>query len=229
MVVKLFVLGHPGSGKSSICQYIVTYVNQQYKNWSAEHLSDYGILYEMYQADTGHKRFHRASRNSFIVQDHSVYNVALMELEKKVGDKADTSNILGDKFISIEFARDSYYEALKQFSSEFISGAYFLFLDVDIPTCIKRVRQRAVHPNSLDDHFVSREVFKSYRKKDSKAYISTGLQRDYGITDYQIRIFENKGSFQEIAGKTEEFINFILQKCVNLVSSTSELNRQPES
>ena len=51
MLVKLFVFGLPGSGKSTVARHIVDHVQRDYKNWSAQRISDYNILHKMFLQD----------------------------------------------------------------------------------------------------------------------------------------------------------------------------------
>ena len=58
-----------------------------------------------------------------------------------------------NELIIIEFARSDYQHALDQLGREFREEAYFLFLDVEIETCVQRIQERVQHRSTLDDHF----------------------------------------------------------------------------
>jgi len=49
MTVKVFILGRPGSGKSTAARRIAKLV--QHKGWSPVRISDYDILYNMFQRE----------------------------------------------------------------------------------------------------------------------------------------------------------------------------------
>src|SRR5713226_3690176 len=111
MTVKLFVLGCAGSGKSTAAHHIVGLA--QDAGYSAVHISDYGFLYEMFQADikAGGKKFRTAEPaeyKGFDVLDPAVYDKALMQLEQAVPLSSSQAN----DFIIIEFARHDYSRAL---------------------------------------------------------------------------------------------------------------------
>src|SRR5437588_11704497 len=87
MAVKLFVLGSPGSGKSTVCRYIVKYIREQYQDLSAKHINDYDILYQMfrdYKDDSEQKRFIATAHDGFVVLDPTVYNDALKDVEREI-------------------------------------------------------------------------------------------------------------------------------------------------
>src|SRR6266566_9310094 len=127
MIVKLFVLGCSGSGKSTAAHHIVKLA--QDKGYSAIHVSDYEILYDMFQADKETKggKFRDAKYGGFDVLDLAVYDKALMQLEQA----ALLSSSQANDFIILEFARDDYSKALSLFSNGFLRDACFLFLDSD--------------------------------------------------------------------------------------------------
>src|SRR2546423_1930885 len=140
MTVKVFVLGRPGSGKSTGARIIVS--NAQRRGWSVIRINDFDILKEMFQADIHHERFLPAAHGGFDVIDFSVLDTALEEVERRVRDQMFG---IGKKLITIEFARDDYSEALRLFSCDFLQDAYFLFIDAHIETCIQRIHRRVAY------------------------------------------------------------------------------------
>src|SRR2546421_8366791 len=128
MALKVFVLGRPGSGKSTATRRILKLV--QRKGLSAIRVNDYEILQswfkqEKFQPCNDHKQFRSTAYNGFDVTDFSVLNTALEELEKRVWKYIYSAK---NEFILIEFARDDYGKALSFFSKNFLQNAYFLFL-----------------------------------------------------------------------------------------------------
>ena len=157
MVEKLFVLGLPGSGKSTAARYIEMLARDY--NWLPRRFNDYDILFEMYLADIEGKRFSRTKYGGFDVHEHIAFDEALIKFEREVLQREKVPN---DKkeLIIIEFARNDYCRALDLFSPAFLQNAYFLFLDTDIPTCLKRIRDRIADPKTPDDHEVSEYIFR---------------------------------------------------------------------
>ena len=139
MLVKLFILGRPGSGKSSAAGIIATIA--RCRGWNTTHINDYDILKEMAQADTAHKNFRQTEHGGFDVQDFSVLDIALKDVEKR----AQHRSLEQDTLVIIEFARDDYSKALKWFSSGFLQDAYFLFMHLDLDTCVQRIQKRITY------------------------------------------------------------------------------------
>src|SRR5258706_13050363 len=82
MPMKLFILGLPGSGKSTIARYIQEYVSNW--DWSTPHFSDYPILQEMFLNDIQGKQFKPADGGGFDILDLAVFDTALERLELQV-------------------------------------------------------------------------------------------------------------------------------------------------
>jgi len=206
MLVKLFILGRPGSGKSSAAGIIATIA--QCRGWITFHINDYDILKEMAQADSAQKIFHLTEHGGFNVRNFSVLDVALRELEKR----AQHLSLEQDTLIIIEFARDDYSKALKWFSPGFLQDAYFLFMHLDLDTCVERIQKRITYtytdPPISDNHYVSEEIVRGYYHKDNRQYIEDSLKTDYGIMKL-IRIIDNSGSLLELLDNVLWFLDII--------------------
>jgi len=184
MAVRLFILGLPGSGKSTISRYIVDYVQKQHRRWSPSRLNDYAILHEMFLADTKHEKFRPTEKyDGFDVLDFSLFDTALSVIDtalKEMEKRAKEAIRASDKvdLILIEFARNDYRRAFAQFNDDFVRDAYFLYLKAKIPICKLRVRARVADPHTEDDHYVSEEIFKSYYHKNNAHQLYSSLKKN---------------------------------------------------
>ncbi len=215
MSVKLFILGLPGSGKSTIARHVIDYVGKQKSDCITERINDYDILYIMYKADKESK-FRPAGHDGFDVLDPTIFDIALKIVEQEASGKEQTTNnhvqaIFRPMLILIEFARDDYSQALQQFSPHFLQGAYFLFLDAPIEICKARVRERVAHPHTKDDHEVSDYIFDSYYDKDSAHVLSANVIADHGIEQQCVKVLDNNGAFDDIRGEIENFVDAIVK------------------
>jgi thymidylate kinase len=216
MIIKLFVLGHPGSGKSTVSRYIERYTKQKYTDyWSTSRINDYDILFDMSKHDKKHKRFQLTEHEGFIVHDLQKYNQALKKLERKALKKVkekQVSSPLEKKLIVIEFARKNYHEALENFNASFLQDAYFVFLDVDIQICIGRVHHRVDHPKSPDDHFVHERILESYRDIYPGHYINSALAVDFSLPKDRVITIDNNGAEEDFEDQINRFIDFIFEQ-----------------
>lgn len=207
MVIKVFVLGLPGSGKSTVSKHIVNYLRQKHINRVAKHISDYDIL--LRKRDISGERFYSKGEfkdKGFIVKDSSVYDEALKEAESTVSMFPITV-----EFAVVEFVRKSYEDAFNLFARSFVvENSYFLFLDTDVATCKRRIYERVTHWKSTDDHYVPSLVFRLYDVRRNKFYIKAGLKAKFGIGDSRVKIIRNKGELKDILLDIEEFVDFIL-------------------
>jgi adenylate kinase family enzyme len=204
MPVKLFILGLPGSGKSAIARYDSIYARDR-QLLSTTHVNDFAILYEMFQADTK-GQFKPTDFGGFDVLDFTVLDIALKKLEQIVNHYFSAKS---DEIILIEFSRNDYHKAFHQFSQEFLRGAYFLYLAVDIETCKRRIRERIANPSSEDDFYVSEYIFTTYYNEDNGRSLPQILKRDYGIDKQRVKIIENNGSLQDIVAQINGFVDII--------------------
>lgn len=215
MTIKLFILGRPGSGKSTAYRLIKDYLSQQsgYSNWTTDRYNDYDILYEMFRREQLSLNYRKPNQfeakeyNGFDVKDFTVLDTALKNLEKIVRQRTCEKK---EELIFIEFARQDYVKAFKQFSPSFLKDSYFLFIDTDVNTCIERVRKRVTNPPTPDNHFVSEDILTNYYGKQ----IFPSLSRIHrspimNLSKHQARVIKGHGSLQTFNKRIETFINHI--------------------
>jgi dephospho-CoA kinase len=206
MLVKVFILGLPGSGKSLASRFLMSLLRERGRSTSRS--KDYDILFEMFQQDIEREKFAEAEHNGFDVKDPHVLDIALQELEKKVNSYM--KSVLSHELILIEFARGNYRHALNQFDRNFLRDTYFLFIQANIDTCQSRLRDRVLHRTSLDDHFVSTHTFDTFYRHDDIEYAVAYLKNHEGIDPIRIKIIENNSSFVNLETELEQFVNSIL-------------------
>ncbi len=205
MGVKVFVLGLPGSGKSTAVRYI-DMIARDY-GWATNLVNDYDILYKWFLAAPDGPQFSRIAFDGFNVLDIAVFDAALQELERQVLQEQTSSK---QEMTIIEFARDDYLEAFKLFSASFLRDAYFLFVDAEIFICKERIRSRAIRQQSSDDHFVSDDIFNRYYYRGRDYYNISDLsgQQDsrgerYTIDPQRTIVVGNLSTTrQEVFGET---------------------------
>lgn len=197
MLVKVFVLGRPGSGKTTAIHHLTNIAHQ--RKYSALCVDDYSILHRMSHEEMYHTCFRSTDHEGFDVLDHSVYDTALELLEQQVHDAATTEH---DGIVTIEFARNDYWHALQRFSPEFLTDAYFLFVEADLSTCIQRIHQRVHDSRRVNNHFVSDYIMHSYYKRDNWSRVRTRLIRDYNIHK-EVITFHNTSTLANLLSTVE--------------------------
>jgi len=181
-------------------------------DWSFIRFNDYKILDDWFHADQENKRFRPREYDGFDILDTKIYDEALRALKCEVQTyKPSTEH----GFVIIECARCDYRNALEEFGNGFLQDAFFLFIDSDIESCVRRVNERVRHPNTLDDHFASEFVFESYRQGSSN-YISSTiliLKTIYGIDGQKIRVVDNsrKRSKDDLYEEMKAFVEDLVQ------------------
>jgi adenylate kinase family enzyme len=205
MTVKLFILGLPGSGKSTIARRIITYLNDRY--WGSIRFSDHLILKEMFLADSDHIQFKPADHGGFDVLGVTVFDTALQRLEQEVNQHLLSAK--QEEIVLIEFARNDYLRAFQQFSDTFLNDAHFLHLDVETKTCKSRIRERTANPNTTDDFYVSEYIFNTYYNKDDGQEIPQILERNYRIDKQKVARIDNNGSLLDSIAQINQFVDTI--------------------
>ncbi len=220
MGITLFVFGLPGSGKSAAARYIKSLAKQ--KKFRPRRFRDYPILYSMFQddqkANNGKERFRSTlylGYDGFDVLDFDVFDEALQKLYEKILRRrklADDSTEL----LIIEFSRVDYCEALSFFTSFRLHDAHFLFIHSDILTCQVRIKARADHPQTLDDRYVSDDIFDRYYRRDHQHYlteVALQLNQRFGVPMDHIQVIDNgpEISVQQFYQAVESFASDLLK------------------
>jgi adenylate kinase family enzyme len=194
VAVKMFLLGRPGSGKSTTANWIKE--SAQDAGLSAARISDYAILYDMFLK--GSEQFETAEYGGFNVKVFSVLDTALEKVQKKAQEQIDLEE---NKVVLIEFARDDYSKALQFFDYGLLQNAYFLFLDAGIEACKSRIYRRTFTPSEADEfhdnHFVSEKIIDSYYQTDHKPESIARLVQAYRLDCQKVKIISNNGSLED--------------------------------
>ena len=218
---KLFVLGLPGSGKSTVARFIVESMGQ-YGFWS-ERVNDYNLLKrkfdeEIHASEKAPRRFYRLDQGGFYIIDRTICDEVLHELDLAVEShfaQLSLSRSELEGIMVIEFARSSYLHAFNQFQNGLPGDAYLLFLDASLPICRKRVQERAVYPKTEDDYFVSDYTFEFYCGKDNKKYLQTecdDLARRFGLSLQRMKIISTEGAWEEVEERVQTWLETTLYK-----------------
>ena len=202
MAVKVFLLGRPGSGKTTAFHVIKTLADKE--GWYTKYFREYEILYEMYKFDTQDK-FKCADHGGFEVRDFSVLEISAKHLEDKVNDYLSTAS--KDEIVCIELARDDYKKAMHFFSSEFLLDAYFLFIEVDVETCIRRIHHRVKYA-STSGHFVPDNILRSYYAENGFKYMTSFFKEDYKIQK-EVKTILNDRSAHDFSEEVKSFARTI--------------------
>jgi hypothetical protein len=218
MIVKLFVLGNPGSGKSAMARCIKSFTED--KGQLYKRLHDYWILQEMVGEDSRRCKKERWFRwldegdkeKGFDVLNIEAFDRALQELERLANKEFARQELSESEtcLVVIEFARNDYRRAFEQFSSEFLQDAYFLYLDTNIEVCKQRIWERSQHRRTEDDYYVSDYILQTYYSQGNGRCL-VEILKEYGIRDERIRIYANDVDLQVASGYVGNFVQYIFR------------------
>ncbi len=220
MIVKLFLLGRPGCGKSSAAKYIETFVKEiEDKGFSAYRFKDFDILDEMSKDGRYSKYFMRTfyqGHEGFDVLESFMLDIALEELDKRL--QHHITYVRSNQLLLIEFARTNYIEALAKFSLEVLQDAHFLFIKLELERCIERIENRMIDPKSSDDHYISKEMLQRYYTHQHFPIPNEDLMegkfkvvnKQGSSVEGKFKIVDNRGPFKEFEMNVDNFVKKIV-------------------
>jgi hypothetical protein len=205
MSAKVFVLGRPGSGKSTAARHLIELAGR--RNYSYLFIQDYDILYKMFLDDSKHEKFRPTNCGGFDVIDYTVLDTALRQLEKNVQASVEFRHT---DIAVIEFARNNYSAALSVFSPAFLQDAYIIFIDSDLESCIQRVHERVTNPPRPDRHFVSEHIMRTYYSNENWEYMACHFKQEYAIRK-EVVAMRNSGSLEVLLDEVSDFAEIIFR------------------
>jgi thymidylate kinase len=213
MLVKVFVLGRSGSGKTTVVHHILNLAKKV--GISTLRVRDYNILYAMFmrerESENTSTKFRPTEFGGFDILDYSVFDTALEVLENQVVEEANNT-LTTSKLVTIEFARNNYQHALSRFNPIFFENSYFFFIDADMSTCIERIHKRMINPLLPEYHFLSDYIMKAYFNKVDWSYMSQSFQKEYGIDRERIMPYRNTGTLEDLHEQTRSFAERIFTR-----------------
>lgn len=216
MAVNVFLLGCPGSGKSTAARVIESLVKDKGKinGWSAFHISDYQILYDLYKSGIEASKFEESEHDGFNVLDKTIYNTALENLKRSLLHYSYER--MGNYVFLIEFARCDYLQSFKLLGPNLLMDSYFLFINADVDACLPRINARVINPSSIDDHFVSGFVLECYRQQCQEQYLRNTYSylEEQGVARSRITIIDNsaKRSLRDFYAQLRTFVKDLMEK-----------------
>jgi gluconate kinase len=205
MVRNAFLLGRPGSGKSMVARLIEMFAGD--RGWLTHYMNDYEHLQKMFLQEKAEctsleRRNFRLTGpeecNGFDVIDFSVLGKVLEKMRVEVEEVEKQSSKEDNILFLIEFARNSYDDALQLFGPNLLQDAHLLYLDVDLESCIGRNHRRS-------DHFVSDEIMTTYYREDDWSRVMYNLQHNWD--KYVIR---NSDTFQYLEQEVKKWVDIHL-------------------
>jgi tRNA uridine 5-carbamoylmethylation protein Kti12 len=206
MFIIVFLLGCPGSGKSSAASLIQMFVRDH--GWLIHSINDYEHLQKMFvrekaectsldERDFIQRESERC--NGFDVKNFAVLSTVLEEMRQEVEDIRGTCPQDKITVCTIEFARANYQNTLELFGDELLAESHILYFNVDLDICLERNHNRT-------DHFISDEIMASYYRFDDWSREIYNLQHGYDKCE-----IKNTGTFEDLKRKVEEWFESHLE------------------
>ena len=216
MIIKVFSIGRPGSGKSVAAHRLAEAA------WNngipAMRLGDYEILQKealledaLYQAEElsqEQRRYYLTEHNGFGVRDFSVLDSALLKLRDRLDERVERAKD-DSQLVVLEFARDTYRRAFELLGPDTLRDSFFLYVNANVEECIARINERTLRPTTSDDHYVPEAILRSYYKNDDGYDLESHLAA-YGVKSDHIFIVENHGTPYDFNSRVTEKSQIIL-------------------
>jgi len=158
----VFLLGRPGSGKSVVYRMLSERLRAEGLASDITRIDDFPVLREMLDRDTEFKRHYR-KEGGFVVTDFTILDDVLKEINRKLKELEQPGRVT-----FIEFARDRYANALKNFDREVLDHSLILYIYCPFDICVERnVRRfREAQGKDIDDHIAPTDIMERYYRYD---------------------------------------------------------------
>lgn len=158
---NVFLIGRPGCGKSAVFRIIEQELRARGFKGELERIDDFPLLKHIFDTDVEYKRHRPAPGGGVKVTDGTVWD----DLAKGLSDQALKLQS-PDRLLFIEFSRDDYRRAFKNFDPKLICRSLIVYIDCPWDVCWERNVRRAKLEKGLDAHLVSKEEMEITYKYD---------------------------------------------------------------
>jgi adenylate kinase family enzyme len=159
---NVFLIGRPGCGKSAVFRIIEEQLRAKGFKGELKRIDDFPLLKHIFDTDVEHKRHRPAPGGGLKVTDDTVWG----DLAKGLDDQALKLQS-PNRLLFIEFSRDKYIRAFKNFSRELLKNSLIVYVDAPFDVCWERNARRVREEKGPDAHLVSREEMeKTYARDD---------------------------------------------------------------
>lgn len=204
--LKFFLLlGRPGCGKSYLYKNVFIPAFKKKGILKMERIDDFPVLQKLLDRDTKFKR-HVRRDGGFQVTDWSIVDDVLKEMDKILRTKEQES-----KIVMLEFARDNYSKALKNFSDYVRLRSLLIYIWAPFNTCMESNRERFRNKKNVDDHIVPEALMKTYYRTDDLDLIYRENADDIPneFSGWELNIFDNSNRNMSPERKIDIFLESI--------------------
>ena len=158
----VFLLGRPGCGKSAIYRALEQRIREAGLAKEVMRMDDFPVLKELLDRDVEFKR-HYKKEGGFVVTDFTLLDDVLKEMNTKLKALQKAGRV-----IFVEFARDKYANALKNFDRGVLDRSLLLYIYCPFDLCVARnVRRfKEAKGKSVDDHIAPSDIMEKYYRHD---------------------------------------------------------------
>jgi hypothetical protein len=124
-------------------------------------IDDFPVLKDIVDEDKEFKR-HLRKEGGFEVTDLSMLNDVLKRINGQLKKLEKHGRV-----IFVEFSRDSYAHAMKNFDREVLDRSLILYIYTPFDVCLERnIRRFRLRQKGLDDHIVPSDMMHKYYRND---------------------------------------------------------------
>jgi adenylate kinase family enzyme len=166
---RIFLIGRPGSGKSTVAKAIQGALKSDASFGSVVWLSDVDYLWRAFRAEND-ERAERMDEGGYFVKDPTLFHEALEDLAERARRRRK-----GVAVTILEFSRQNYLEALRVLAGKGVEPDIVVYLDVSLETALHRNKQRSLASRG-DHHYVSEREMRTTFATDDLRDLKKELQ-----------------------------------------------------
>ncbi len=154
----IFIIGKPGSGKSTFINTIVGNLSDDIKSNIKVH-NDSDILYEMALNKVFPESLHLYEECGFKILDNKVYEHAIINLNKNISSQLGNEKY---KIHIVEFSRNEYVKTFSLFEFLSLHYVHIVYINTSFELCLLRNskrKKRKVPEDIMTSYYISDDIF----------------------------------------------------------------------